>query len=239
MFLYFRLFKEAPLIVAANRDERYERPSSPPRRLRQNPSVWGGQDLLAGGTWMGVNQFGLWAGIANRLGRTPDDPRRRSRGLLLLDLLTCLTCRDAERFVRQIPAARHNPFHLIAADRQGGFVFSYDHTGVLNKLVPGIHILTNLGFDQEKDLRRKRILQSPSLRKSSLHFPARKELEKILKDHGETKEDAICVHHERGGTRSGTLLYLRNPFAASEYYFADGPPCTAGFRNVSGLLKQE
>lgn len=154
-----------------------------------------------------------------------------------MDLLTCPTCQDAEGFVRRVPTERYNPFYLVVSDGREGFVFSYDRRGVLKKLEPGVHILTNLGFNQEKDPRRERILQAPSLRRPSLHLPGRRELVKILKDHGETEEDAVCVHHEGAGSVSSTLLYLRDPFTNSEYYFADGPPCTTNFRNVSRLLK--
>ncbi|MFW5921048.1 MAG: NRDE family protein, partial [Polyangiales bacterium] len=49
-----------PLIVAANRDEFYERPATPPHVLSEQPRVVGGLDRRAGGTWMGVTGGGLF-----------------------------------------------------------------------------------------------------------------------------------------------------------------------------------
>ena len=75
-----------PLLVAANRDESYARPSSPPREIE--PGIVAGQDLESGGTWLGVNREGVFVAVTNR--RSP--PRTRgalSRGLLALEALRC------------------------------------------------------------------------------------------------------------------------------------------------------
>jgi uncharacterized protein with NRDE domain len=64
--LYFRVVDDYPLVIAANRDEHYDRASMEPHLWRTNPVILAGKDLLAGGTWLGVNQHGLMAGILNR-----------------------------------------------------------------------------------------------------------------------------------------------------------------------------
>ena len=48
-----------PLVVAANRDEFYSRPTAGPQRLVSDPVVFGGKDLQAGGTWLGVTPRGF------------------------------------------------------------------------------------------------------------------------------------------------------------------------------------
>ena len=53
-------------MVAANRDEHYDRPSAPPALLHADPAILAGRDLRAGGTWLGVTAHGLLAGILNR-----------------------------------------------------------------------------------------------------------------------------------------------------------------------------
>ncbi|NIO07825.1 MAG: hypothetical protein GTO40_07375, partial [Deltaproteobacteria bacterium] len=63
---YFQRFSKYPIVVAANRDERLERPSGPPQWLIEEEGVFGGKDLLAGGTWLGVNHSGMLVGIVNR-----------------------------------------------------------------------------------------------------------------------------------------------------------------------------
>jgi uncharacterized protein with NRDE domain len=64
--LYFKSFDDYPLVVAANRDEHYDRPAAPPALLNADPAILAGRDLRAGGTWLGVNEHGLLAGILNR-----------------------------------------------------------------------------------------------------------------------------------------------------------------------------
>lgn len=95
IILFYRIFAAYPLVIASNRDEVYGRKSVPPRRLSRNPVILGGQDLEAGGTWMGVNEKGLWAGMANRRSPLPNDTKRRSRGMLCMDLLRNPACEEA------------------------------------------------------------------------------------------------------------------------------------------------
>ena len=79
-------FPEYPLIVAANRDESYARNAFPPRELE--PGIVGGQDGQSGGTWLGINKFGMFCAVTNR--ETPvTTPEGLSRGLLTLEALRC------------------------------------------------------------------------------------------------------------------------------------------------------
>src|SRR5262249_51148300 len=70
MCLLIAMFGEvadAPLIMAANRDERLDRPAVPMTVLRDHgPRILGGRDELAGGTWLAVNEHGVVAGLTNR-----------------------------------------------------------------------------------------------------------------------------------------------------------------------------
>ncbi len=64
-------FPAWPLVVAANRDEYLARPAAPPALLRETaPRAFGGRDLAAGGTWLGVAETGLVAGMLNRRSAT-------------------------------------------------------------------------------------------------------------------------------------------------------------------------
>lgn len=75
-----------PLIAAANRDESRARPSLPPGEIE--PGIFGGRDLAAGGTWLGVNDRGLFVAVTNR--RAPAKTEASySRGLLALEALRC------------------------------------------------------------------------------------------------------------------------------------------------------
>jgi len=75
-----------PLIVAANRDEFYARPSLPLAQWPETPEIYAGRDLEAGGTWLGVGADGRFAALTNI--RAPHQPpARRSRGELVARFL--------------------------------------------------------------------------------------------------------------------------------------------------------
>ena len=87
LILYYKLLENYPIIVAANRDEQYSRKARAPHVIHQHPRIDAGTDEQAGGTWLGVNEFGLLVGIVNRHSPQPQDPARGSRGILCRDLL--------------------------------------------------------------------------------------------------------------------------------------------------------
>src|ERR1700682_1686246 len=64
--IYFRVFGDYPVVVAANRDEFLNRPALPPTELGDRPRIIGGKDLRAKGTWLGINEHGLIVGLLNR-----------------------------------------------------------------------------------------------------------------------------------------------------------------------------
>src|SRR5579871_3478523 len=94
----YRQLEEAAILVLTNREECYARPSAPPEIRRQqsdSPAWLGGLDLLAGGTWLGVNQFGVIVAVTNR----PKQhilPNIQSRGILCRDLLSCRSAAAAQ-----------------------------------------------------------------------------------------------------------------------------------------------
>ena len=77
-----------PLMVAANRDELSTRPwQGPARHWPDRPEVVAGKDMTAGGSWLGVNDDGLFAAILNRPGTLGPADGKRSRGELVLEAL--------------------------------------------------------------------------------------------------------------------------------------------------------
>ncbi|HEX2385992.1 MAG TPA: NRDE family protein, partial [Candidatus Binatia bacterium] len=64
--IYLRQFEKYPVVIAANRDEHFARPSEAPKLWKGDPAIVAGKDLVAGGTWLGVNSAGIAAAIVNR-----------------------------------------------------------------------------------------------------------------------------------------------------------------------------
>ncbi|NVN29867.1 NRDE family protein, partial [Endobacter medicaginis] len=70
-----------PLHVAANRDERLDRPWTPPgRHWPVQPDAFGPRDDLVGGSWLTVNEAGVVGAVMNRSGSLGPAPGKRSRG---------------------------------------------------------------------------------------------------------------------------------------------------------------
>lgn len=136
-----------PLIVAANRDEAYHRPTATAAFWTDHPRVYGGRDLEQGGTWLGVAQNGRFAAITNyRLGHRRADSAR-SRGELTRDYL--VGADDAGSYLKSISERAHeyNGFSLIAGDLDRLYFFSNYDPGV-QAIAPGVHGLSNHLLDE-------------------------------------------------------------------------------------------
>jgi Transport and Golgi organisation 2 len=113
---------EWPVIVGANRDEMVARPWQPPaRHWPDRPEVVAGLDELAGGSWLGLNDHGVLAGILNRMGSLGPAPGQRSRGELVLEALDHADAADAAKALSQIDPRAYRSFNMIVADSRDAF----------------------------------------------------------------------------------------------------------------------
>ncbi len=140
----------APLVAAANRDEYYERPASAAGWWEDQPDIYAGRDLQAGGTWIGITRSGRFAALTNI--RNPADKRSDapSRGALTTDFLQGAI--TAERYVAQLreTADRYNGFNLLVGDREQLVWFSNrgdDDERNGRPLAPGLYGLSNARLD--------------------------------------------------------------------------------------------
>jgi len=113
-----------PLVVAANRDEFFDRPAA---RLAWwtptdgGPPILSGVDQQAGGTWMGLTAQGRFALVTNVRRPFTAEPQAPSRGLIVPRWLR--GDQRADRFWPHVALAGHAPFNLIAADFRAGDCF--------------------------------------------------------------------------------------------------------------------
>jgi uncharacterized protein with NRDE domain len=130
------------LVVAANRDEFYDRPTSPAAFWSDHPSVLGGRDLKAGGTWLGIDRSGRFAAVTNYRQGTRETAASRSRGHLVSDYLTTST--DPETYLDQVErhATLYNGFNLILGNARRLFYYS-NREGERRTLGRGIYGLSN------------------------------------------------------------------------------------------------
>ena len=110
------------MLIAANRDEMIDRPWQPPgRHWADRPEVVGGLDVLAGGSWLGVNDWGVTAAVLNRTGSLGPAPGRRSRGELVLEALDHADAPEAALALSHLDPNAYRTFNLIVADERDAF----------------------------------------------------------------------------------------------------------------------
>lgn len=143
----WQLVPDCPLILAANRDEFFIRPTQPAGWWEDHPHVYAGRDLQAGGTWLGVDRQGRFAALTNiRNGRVAQRGTR-SRGELVADFLRDgIDPRDYLLRVRE-RAEDYNGFNLIFGDAQSLYWISNEEGASFRTLEPGIYGLSNGSLD--------------------------------------------------------------------------------------------
>jgi uncharacterized protein with NRDE domain len=130
------------LIVGANRDEFYDRPTARAAFWKDAPRVLAGRDLKAGGTWLGIDRSGRFAAVTNYRQGEREVEAPRSRGHLVSDYLTGPSDGRAHMARVEREAALYNGFNLIASDAGALFYFS-NREGRARELGPGVYGLSN------------------------------------------------------------------------------------------------
>jgi hypothetical protein len=98
------------------------RPWRPPtRHWPDRPEVVAGIDLLAGGTWLGINDFGVVAAVMNRRGSLGPDERLRSRGELVLEALDHADASAAAAALADLDGLSYRTFNIVVADNRDAY----------------------------------------------------------------------------------------------------------------------
>lgn len=255
------VWSDRPLVIAANRDEALDRPAEDPRLRRAGEvaarAVLAPRDLRSGGSWLGLNDRGLFVGITNRRpGPAGPDPTRRSRGELVFDALGCESRERAVATIAARSARDYNGFHLLIAEREGATVIWSDGAALHRvELDPGIHWLTERSFGAGESARHE-LLDRWSTELAAGPEPTPARWRELLANHQPgfsgfasppataVSLDALCVHAQplNYGTRSSTLLRLGPGREATEFHHASGRPCEHAFvelrAEVDELLAQ-
>ena len=130
------------LILAANRDEFFNRPANPLEFWEDEPSILAGKDLVGGGTWLGITRSRKFAALTNF--RDPHDIKDNAptRG----DLVRNFLCgnQSPEKYLKQIRKVGHqyNGFNLLAGDQDQLWYYS-NHSPKIHRIQNGFHGLSN------------------------------------------------------------------------------------------------
>ena len=186
---------------------------------------------------MGLNATGLFAGLTNRPVRERAEDRR-SRGLLVLDVLGFEKAAAVEREMREGLEGTYNPFHLLYADGHETFLTCLREEGAeTQRLDPGVHVVGNRDADDPGSSKVRRIRDEVEALDPRQPFAdLMRGLTDVLRSHADPSVplENTCVHTPDYGTRSASILASAGPERG--FWYADGPPCETEFRNVTRLL---
>ena len=145
IYFAYETHPNRPLILLANRDEFYDRPTAAAAYWEDHPQIYAGRDLVAGGTWLGITRGGRIAAVTNY--RDQSAPKgNRSRGELVAEFLKSEESPAKYLGGVQQRALQYSGFNLIVGDLSesgdGLFYFSNGGNGT-RRLEPGVYGLSN------------------------------------------------------------------------------------------------
>jgi len=226
-----------PLIVAANRDEQIGRKAAPPGSFHGDVRrVLSPRDRVAGGTWLGVNDLGRFAGLTNVFGEPVVDgaPSRGHLPHLALDHDDFDKGIDA--VMELVTKTPHSGFQLVVADAGRTVVIRNAGQKVTcDEWSDPVICITNEHAAGEWTPRFLQPALAPELGLEQ-RFDA---LQTIVKDRGGDGHHTVCKHGDTYATVSSSLIALaKDDVAAMQWLYAPGPPDTVAYRNYSNLAQR-
>ena len=145
-----------PLIIAANRDEKYDRPTESAAwrtDAASSPPILSGKDLSAGGTWLGISRSGRLGAITNYWGPEKVDPDAPSRGRLVnhfiqsssapADYAHMLEGRRNSNFEDFYLGGRYNGFNMVMGNVDSLWYYTNADGEYPRPVQDGIHVISN------------------------------------------------------------------------------------------------
>lgn len=211
-----------PLIVVANRDEFYKRPTEQAHWWKEHPEMLAGKDTVGNGSWFGVSKLGRFAGLTNYRDGMKLKGNAPTRGKLVTNYL--INEVDGVEYLNEIAktADLYNGYNLLTFD--GNDLLHYSNiSNEITHIEAGIHGLSNalLNSDWPKIKRGKADLEE--LVKGDFSIEAAFQM--MLNERGAADEDLpktgvplewerllspMCIKSDEYGTRCSTVLLWDN-----------------------------
>lgn len=183
ILLAYKKHSEFPLILLANRDEFYDRPTAAAHFWEDFPEIYGGRDLVHGGTWLGITKSGRLAAVTNY--RQPNSPKGKiSRGTLVADFLK--SNEKPTDYLRQVQqkADYFAGFNLLVGHFNGKnseMAYFSNRQGEIKFLGPGIYGLSNHLLDTPW----RKVLKG------------KKALTDLIRQNNPDKENLFCILQDK------------------------------------------
>lgn len=235
----YQLVPEAPVLVAANREEFFERPSLVPSIQSGKPRVLCGVDGQAGGTWLGINQHGLVIGVCNRRRSVATFPSR-SRGVLCRELLkadSSIQARDMA--MEELSSGKYDGANFICVDADSGWVVHGGDEIDAVEMHEGLNIISGGDLNDMRDGRvemARRLLTLHTL-DSPVKFLAVASKVFARAPSPYPGRPSIVIRDKDRGTVSSTLISLGKKPRDAIYQYSAGPPDKTRYEDYSPLLR--
>jgi uncharacterized protein with NRDE domain len=162
-------------VLAANRDEFFNRPTLFARLWEGDHKIIGGRDVSSNGTWLGISESGKFLAITNYRDPGRENTNAKSRGSLSRDFL--LNPQEVKSFVESVSENRniYNGFNVLLSDNGFRSITHYSNiSDTAQNVVSGIHGLSNAFLDtpwqkvERGKQRLDQVLASPEIHLSEL-----------------------------------------------------------------------
>lgn len=184
--LAWQAHPEFPLVLVANRDEYFHRPTGVAHWWSAPAPMLAGRDLQAGGTWLGVTAEGRFAALTNYRDPTQNADGRSSRGELVVEALTHPAPSSWREGLAE-RSAQYNPFNLLVGSSDALHVFE-STTRQLTRVSPGVHGLSNHLFNTPWP---KLVQARAALTDALPRFSSPRDLIALLRDDHPSPDDAL------------------------------------------------
>lgn len=236
--IVYHLVPEAPILVAYNREEAFDRIYPAPTIQSGKPRILASIDQHSGGTYLGVNQNGLFVGVVRRKKPT-NGMALKSRSALAKDMLKCTTARQAvDLAMEELQSDQFGGVNFVVADPDFGWVIESGKENLVTELDQGLSIVAERGLNSSADDRSgmaQRLLTLQTL-DSPVKFLAI--ASKVLaRTSPDPNRPSMVVRQPGYGTVSSTLISLGTKPRDAIYQYSNGSPDQSKFEDYSPLLR--
>jgi uncharacterized protein with NRDE domain len=236
--ILYQLVPESPILVAANREEKFDRVCPAPSIQSGKPRILASIDQKTGGTCLGVNQAGMFCGLTRRRKLyVPANPK--SRSVLCRDMLKTRSARQAvDLALEELDSNQYEGANFVVADAESGWVIHAGNDVNVQPLQEGLSIVGDKDMDDPIDDRASlaRRLLTLQMLDSPVKFLA---VASKVFARGPVRGDrpSMVIRQPDYGTVSSTLISLGKKPRDAIYQYSNGAPDQSKFEDYSPFLR--
>ncbi len=253
LIVFYKKFREYPVLALHNRYEKIGTVERPPRAIKGRFKVFCPVDVRSRGSWIGFNEKGLFAAVTDQH-TALSIKTGKSRGELILTILKNFSiAENAVKYLEDNFKEGYKRGNFVVLDFNKGYHVVYDENIIVKEIKENICVITNImavpgvkippiamKIFEDAEVRRKRAIELSRKISAGDIEEAIFELKKIAADHGEKKgRRSICYHSELEDwvMMSSTIIAVSKNIINSKILYCKGNPCKNVFYDYSHIIK--